>query len=258
MDILQYNILDGCREKDRYAKLCKWVKHQNVDIITFNELNNWDSNEFYSEMVKLGFSHTHLFEMKSSPYYLGIASKFPIELIKEMERQPFYHGLLHVKVKKINFLLVHLTPFESKNRENETREIVEYTKEIEEPIIIIGDLNTLSSLDKVHYKKVNTYDNLVQDEILARQHLVNNKINFTPMDILLEAGFKDLGYSEEFHHSMPSQIDKNKDIYLRIDYVLGNKYVLKYLPECTVMRDKELDKISDHYPVICNFKKVNS
>lgn len=256
VNILQYNILDGCREKEKYDKLSSWIKEKNLDIITFNELNGWSKSEFQNEMLKIGFQYTHLFEMESSPYYVGVASKSPIKLIKELEEKPFYHGFLHVKINNINFFVVHLTPFESKNRELETKEIINLSKEIEEAIIIIGDLNTLSPLDKKQYEKMNTFNELRKDEVLARQHTLDHGINYKPMKMLLESGFHDFCYSKDFLHSMPSKIGQHadKNVYLRIDYILGNDQALEYLIEGRVVQELALDKLSDHYPVMCKLE----
>lgn len=258
MKIIQYNILDGCKEEKQYLQLKNWVNKQNADIISFNELNQWDSLEFHEEMNQLGFKSTHLLKMESSPYYMGIASRLPMNVIREMESDPIYHGLLHVQIKDVHFLIVHLTPFESTSREAETKNIVEYVKNIQEPIVVMGDFNTLSPLDSEHYREQSTYDRLVQSEILTRQHTLQGEINYRPMQILLESGFTDICCSDKFKHTFPSQInnpDKNT-AHLRIDYALVNHVLTsKYVTECRISHDSELELISDHYPIIFNLKE---
>jgi|SRR5690625_2411763 len=256
MQILQFNVLDGCREDTRYEKMFDWLKRQNADVIAFNELNGWNKKEFNNEMTKLDLPHSHLFEMESSPYFVGIASKHPIEMIEEIEDYPTYHGLLHVKINNVHFFIVHLTPFESTEREKETKRIIELTKDIEEPVIVLGDFNTLSPLDKDQYEIMGTYEKLVEDSVLARLHILNQEINYKPMKMLLESGLNDICYSEDFHHTFPSKIepDKERDIRLRIDYILGNKHLLDYEPECKFIPTFEVETLSDHYPTMCILK----
>ena len=141
MKILQYNILDGCRSETRYEELANWLKMQDCDVIGYNELNEWKKEEFQEEMKKIGFPYSFLFEATSSPYYVGIASKFPVEIIKCVEEDPIYHGLIHAKINGIHYFVVHLTPFASIDREREMTQIAAYVSMIKEPVIDMGDFN---------------------------------------------------------------------------------------------------------------------
>lgn len=211
-------------------------------------------------MYKIGFMHSYLFEMDSSPYYIGVASKKPIKVINELEDYPVYHGLLHVKINNINFLIVHLTPFESRKRELEVKNIVEYTESIKEPIILIGDFNSLISSDKKNYQANNAYSKMSRSSILTTQHIANNKINYNPMDLLLKNGFTDL-YNKNFKHTIPTKLNNtsddlsNKNL-LRIDYILGNDCILNmYNYDCDIIHSEETNKLSDHYPVYCELRE---
>lgn len=257
MKILQYNILDGCKNEKRYKNLSNWIKKRDLDVLALNELNGWNLREFQREMDRIGFANSYMFEMESSPYYVGVASKEPIKVINQLEDCPVYHGLLHVKISGINFIIVHLTPFESKKREVEVKNIIEYTEDIKEPVILIGDFNSLASSDKNYYQANDAYNKILRSDILTNQHILNNKINYGPMDLLLKNNFVDT-YNKKFKHTIPTKINSdspNRNL-LRIDYILCNNYTSNvYNYDCDIIHSKKTDKLSDHYPVYCELRK---
>ncbi|MTW84363.1 hypothetical protein F3157_01605 [Virgibacillus dakarensis] len=249
MNILQYNVLDGCRTGDRYRQLSSFLTGQDYDVVGFNELNDWTATEFKEEMNKLGYLHTCLFEMESSPFNLGIIAKFPITKINAIEKSPFHHGMLHVKISTINFIVTHLTPFESEHREREAEQIAEYIQTIKEPLVVMGDFNTLSPIDQDSYDA----EKLSSSKFHRRQHIVDESINYRPMQILLEAGLHDVNVSKLLDYSMPTRIrgDLINPVYVRIDYVLVNSFLLDNNPIVSILRNSNVSKISDHYPVQC-------
>lgn len=256
MKIVQYNILDGCREKDRYEKLANWLQKQDYDVAGFNELNEWSEAEFKGEMSKFGLKHTSLLKMQSSRYHIGIASKYPIEFIYATEEKPFHHGLLHVKIQGIHFIVTHLSPFESTIRERETEKIAEYIQSIKEPLLVMGDLNTLSPLDQDFHKERGTKEKMINRKFTNRQHIVDGKINYQPMQTLLDAGLMDVGFRGTFDYSMPTKITSYpKDpIYLRIDYMLANAALMDFKPRAEIIRGADVEAISDHFPIQCKLE----
>ena len=248
MKILQYNLLEGCKTLDRYQPFLSWLKAQDYDVVGFNELNDWTEAEFQREMENCGFPNTCLFQMKSSPYFIGVAAKSPITLMGKMEESPFHHGMLHVKINDINFIVTHLCPFESEKREREAKAIVNYIHPIQEPVVVMGDFNTFSPLDKDFYE----LDKTMAKERRAMQHIRNGEINYQPMKILLEAGLHDINHAEKLDYSMPTEIHNNDDpFYTRIDYVLVNDLLLNKNPTARIIRSFEVAKLSDHYPIEC-------
>jgi len=260
LKILQYKILDGCRTEERYKMLTEWLLREKYDVVGFNEMNEWTRNEFQREMGKIGFPHTYLFIMESSNYHIGIASKFPIEYINQREEKPFHHGMLHVKIKDTHFIVTHLCPFEAAYRELETGYIANYIQDIKDPLIVMGDLNTLSPLDKTYYEREEVLGKIKSRERVSLQHTYKGKLNYLPMETLLDAGLYDINHEEVIDYSAPTQIngegvlfeENESKVYVRIDYVLANKPMLDKQPNAKIIR-KELAMISDHYPIECQF-----
>src|SRR5690625_1485347 len=203
MKLLQFNILDGCPEEDRSRKFDEWMTKQDYDVIGFNELNGWDGKKLEEKARSWGYDYSYIFEMKTSPYFVGVISKHPLEVIRTDEEN-FYHGLLHVKTMGTYILIAHLTPFESSNRESETAKIAEFVQEIKDPVVVMGDLNTLSPLYRDYYERENISAYLSKSEILSNQHIIDGEINYTPMNNLLKAGLYDVGFLGSFIGSFPT------------------------------------------------------
>ena len=60
MKLLQYNILDGCQDAGRFARLCAWISAQTYDIICFNELNGWSDDELQNRITSYNVCYTKL------------------------------------------------------------------------------------------------------------------------------------------------------------------------------------------------------
>jgi exonuclease III len=257
MKILQYNVFEGCRTAERYKMLCDWLISENYDAVGFNEMNNWKKDEFQLEMEKIGYSYSYLFVMESSSYHIGIASKFPIEVISSTEAQPFHHGMFHVKMNGMHIIVTHFCPFESVKRELEAGYIANYIQDINEPLIVMGDLNTLSPLDQAYYQQEDILQKIKTRERTALQHIRKGAINYKPMEVLLEAGLHDVNKSEIIDYSMPAQMNgvHENPLYARIDYALVNAAMLSKQVTAKIIRNREVAKISDHYPVECEIKQ---
>src|SRR5690625_3322662 len=116
----------------------------------------------------------------------------------------------------------------------------------------MGDLNTMSPLDQEHYDKDDVTNRLLLEGKLSKE-LRNNKVNYRPLQILLDAGFYDIGYSETFKPTIPTRLGAtfNSPIKRRIDYILVNEQMMKLKPSYSVVEDSVLEDISDHYPIEC-------
>lgn len=260
MKLLQYNVLEGCRTEERYTQLCQFLKTNNYDVIGFNELNDWTEDEFSMEMEKVGYPYTSLLEMESSPFHIGIAAKYPIENIYSTEDDPFHHGMLHVKIEDTHFIITHLTPFESEIRERETEKLGQYVAKIDEPLVVMGDLNSLSPRDRMYYEQENAIEKIMGNKFLIRQHIRENRINYQPIQNLLEAGLYDTNTAQTIDYSMPTKINPNYEqaAHVRIDYVLVNKHIKEHNPTSKIIRNDQLAMISDHYPIQCQWDMNNT
>lgn len=258
MKILQYNIWDGCRDEHTYEKLAQFIEDQKYEVIAFNELKHWEADEFRVKMGDIGYEHTLMYVTESSPYFVGFASKYPIEKVFATENPPFHHSLLHVKINGIHFLLTHFSPFSGEHREREASYIAGYIQPyMKDPLILLGDLNTLSPLDEPFYERANLIDHYMAKESTRVRHIKDGALNFFPMEILLQAGLQDTirEQGQTLYHSMPTKVHENwpERPFVRIDYILMNDVMMKKGPKAKVLHDEQLAYISDHFPVSCTF-----
>lgn len=251
MKVLQYNIWDGCHDEDRYAELQNLIVKGAYDAIGFNELTGWTTDMFTRKMTDIGYDYSHFFAMQTSNYPVGIASKQPIKLIFENEDDPFHHGMLHVETGGIQFLITHFSPFLSEHKEREATYIANYIKDIEEPLMVMGDLNTLSPLDQAHYDEDNMLEQLRGTKHAWNCQTKDGMINYEPMNILLKTGLMDTTHTEMLNYSMPTKVHDNykKRRFVRLDYMLANEALLPYKPVSYVIQNSATDYISDHYPI---------
>ncbi|GIP36932.1 hypothetical protein J31TS4_02120 [Paenibacillus sp. J31TS4] len=252
MKVLQYNVLDGLESEERLAVFDAWFSQQNYDVVGFNELNGWDQERFKTAGEKWGYPYACLYDMKSSPYLIGIMSKTPIQLV-HCEEEDFHHGLLHVIIQDIHFLVTHFSPHDSLVREKEATLIARQVSEIDAPVMLMGDLNTLSSFDHQHYRNIGLAEYLRTKSGRGSHHLHHGVLNYRPMHILLAAGLHDIGLDSGFLPTIPTLLLHPPTHFpkLRIDYMLVNDKLLQRSPKSTVIHDEQVEKLSDHYPIEC-------
>lgn len=254
MRLLQFNILYGCRTDERLERFKRWMKqHHDYDVVGFNEMNDWTNEALRHEALDWGYPYSFLFETKTSPFYIGVISKSPIDII-ECDETSFHHGLVHAKIKGIHFFLTHLTPFDSVFREKEAEKIASLVTPIKEKVVVMGDLNTLSPLDDTYYQAIHAERYFASTDTSSLQ-LRDGKINYRPMQILLDAGLFDSGYQKSFDFSLPTAIKSSSKatIKRRLDYILVNDAMRPFNPITRIIHDPEVDHLSDHYPVECLF-----
>jgi endonuclease/exonuclease/phosphatase family metal-dependent hydrolase len=259
MRVLQYNIWNGCQsDPARLARLGKWLKRQAYDVVGLNELNGWDQSPDIHELGRRwGYPYTDILEVKHSSYLVGLLSRHPLER-KAAVGVPFHHGALHVIVLGVHYIVVHLTPASAVERRKEAAYLAEMIVAISEPLLVMGDLNTLSPLDAEAHDRVALVDILRQDPGLRRKFLTPyGDIDYQPMQILLDAGLRDLGTAVPVDYSVPTATnqDKGHAARMRLDYVLANSSFDAQAPKALVLHDDATDALSDHYPVECTWNE---
>ena len=257
MRILQYNILNGCQDDpDRLKRLGAWLKQQAYDVVGLNELNGWNQLPGIHQLAQdWGYPHAELFVTEGSPRFVGVLSRHPIKLAETCEVS-FNHGLLHVVICGVNYLVTHLTPVDTASRERETAVLAEMVSATSQALVLMGDMNTLSILDHEEHATSGLTDVLRRDPALRRKFLINDQeINYRPMQQLLEAGLTDLGATVQAAYSVPTAANRDKAhaARMRLDYILVNEAFLGQRSEVQVriLHNEEVDTLSDHYPVEC-------
>lgn len=199
---------------------------------------------------------------------------------QEKRTQGFWHGLFHLVVDlgpksledeteestdnalQLHLLMTHLNPRSAKDRMGEIQQIIELVDDL--PLfVVMGDFNSLSPLDALHYQDAHLADVLRANPQLANKYLTPaGLIDYAPIETLSMVAH-DLDYYSErwnldwFSPSVPSPL--NSDFMhaspMRIDYVFASPQIFDHdIRTCGLVHTPTTDQLSDHYPVLCEFE----
>jgi len=242
--IINWNVLYGFNHKKSIKQGCEWLKRQKADVVALQELNGHDARSLKEMAGKWG--HKHVAILKEQGFPVGLTSKLPIEVI-ERRIKGYHHGYLHCKTYDIHFIVVHFWP----GKDHEAAEILGKIKPIldrKEKVVVLGDFNTHSKKDR---------------DFLSERDLV--KPLYDVVDGFEKAGFVDLvhKHDKKARFSFPSPITiprwskTMKEVEAkrqRIDFIFADRILQKSSASGTILKSKELDKISDHYPIVVVLK----
>ncbi|MFL2909352.1 MAG: endonuclease/exonuclease/phosphatase family protein [Limisphaerales bacterium] len=242
--IVNWNVLYGFNHKKSVKQGANWIKKQAADVVALQELNGHNQTGFRELAAE--WRHDHSAILKKGGFPVGLTSNQPIEVI-ERRVKDFHHGYLHCKTHGIHFFVVHFWPgkyWEADWILDKTAPLIERG----EKVIILGDFNGNSRKD--------------EDFLIANATL--RKRDYTFVDKVEAKGFVDIVHKHdpEAKISQPSSITiprwtkDLKELKLkryRIDFVFADKSFAEQSHSGTISLAREIETISDHYPVIVEF-----
>ena len=239
--LANWNVLYGFNHSKAVDEASEWLAEQKLDVAAFQELNGITENKLqeYAKNWEHDFAVTH----KVGGFPVGLTSKESIEVI-EKRSAGFHHGFLHCKTYGIHFFVVHFWPGKSNEVDEILRRASPYLAQ-NEKVIILGDFNGCSRKDEaflIENAKLRERDYTFVDRVeaqgyvdLVHKHDPQAKIS-CPSPITIPRWAKD---TEEL---------RQKEY--RIDFVFADPELAKSSRFGTILRDREIDVISDHYPVL--------
>ena len=314
LKIGQLNVADGSTG-GRGSSMLQWLQRkaaEGVMLIGLCELNGWQEMESTTNIMKnfprmrfraanAGFSHSFVM-VNSQPYNIGLVSAVPFEVLGEYGPPRLQRGLLHVHYadQSLHVLIAHLHAHDSEARERECEFIGRLAKSISAGagsgrVVLMGDLNTLSPLDAAQHAEEGLLRTLARTDHavfarLGKKFLDSGRaaINYRPMQLLLDAGFKDTcvemclaqsgvnGSAEawtlsggdavsrcmqrqcpfteptKYNPEWPELPDGLPHPRIRLDYILtlgGSEGIASALVDI----NSESERFSDHFPVFVDF-----
>jgi endonuclease/exonuclease/phosphatase family metal-dependent hydrolase len=237
LKVVNWNVLYGFNHQKSVKQGANWIKKQAADVVALQELNG--HNQARLEKVAAEWGHDHAAILKKGGFPVGLTSSQPIEVI-ERRVKGFHHGYLHCKTHGIHFFVVHFWP----GKYQEADWILDKAVPL-----ILGDFNGNSRKD--------------EDFLIANATL--RKRDYTFVDKVEAKGFVDIVHKHDpkAKISQPSPITIprwTKDLEelqlkrYRIDFVFADRTFAKKSLSGTISLAKEIETISDHYPVIVEFK----
>ncbi|MDD3038485.1 endonuclease/exonuclease/phosphatase family protein [Bacteroides sp.] len=257
VSVLSYNVLNGFDGKDtKKQRFLNWMTTYDPDIMLFQELNNFTEASLLEFAKQYG--HEYAYITKETGYPTGLTSRYPITNVEKVLRGSdptiyTYHGFIHAKCQGIDIFVIHLSPFELKDRVTEIKNIMnEKIKKLpaEAKIMVAGDFNSYNAYDAKAYGPKFESERLNFSSTTA--------YNFEVTDFLLENGFKDaftLYSNGHFKQSIPvstTEFPENKGC--RYDYIMLNGNLANDCTYSDILREKTTNVLSDHYP---NYIRLN-
>jgi exodeoxyribonuclease III len=271
LTLISYNVLHGFDEKKLQGKFQQWVRAKNPDIVALQEMNGFTQDDLDS--LAAGYGHPYAIIMNTEgglpvTHPLAITSRYPIVNVQKVIDN-MWHGYLYANIMGINVFVTHLAPFTLKDRQRDMRKILAHAQLLSktEKVIIAGDFNALSPVDSVRYGtdllqsmqriegrlEPKSGTPIVRGRTIYRNNLNEGKIDFSVMQMIINAGYKDAYYltNESFRNSVPTKGHAGESPMLRrIDYVWVSPSMAKEVVSTTIIQDDETASLSDHYPVL--------
>ena len=249
-----FNILHG--GEDRLDRIVNYVRDSQLDFLGLSELNHFSDRKLQQFGASVGMPHTYFLYAKSG-YHLGVVSKHPFDMISKETEELWHHGHIYVYLKalKVSIFVTHLSPHKSTVRRWEASKILETWQREMAPLLVLGDLNTLSPLYAAEHATLRSL--FLSDPRLSKKFLdAEQNIDYVPMRMLLtelhDAGLGTSGYT------VPTDLtdDSMHAARMRLDYALSsekNRYIAR--------TDDAQRTLSDHFPLVvqrCDFAQLKS
>lgn len=269
--VISYNIWNGFewgKDSVRKANCIAWIKSQEPDVLALQELCGYTEEQLRKEALQWGHEHVQL--LKTEGYPTALTSKRPIHL-KERVVEPFWHGLLHCETYGIDFYVVHLSPSDCNIRLAEARMITEKIREeSDKPYIILGDFNAYSPFDGSWLEENMALRNRTRQQS-SEEHsnlrlgefdysVISEFLALPAVDVFL--GRMDLQKAFTFPTAALigkfNQTDQTVVQYrVRIDHILVSPDIALDCTFAKVFNQQETQLLSDHFPVMAEFKIKN-
>ena len=269
LKVITYNIWNGFdfrKDIDRKNGVIDWLVDQKPDVLALQELCGYNQETLLEDAKKWG--HNHAVILKDNCHSVGLTSVRPI-VIKEKVLDGLWHGMLHCETFGIDFFVVHLSPKDRDFRVKESNIIISKIASTDNgSFMVLGDFNSHSPFD-------GDID-LVSPEFLERIRMsdLNNKANNNLLDgefdysvmssfmsyPLIDVTQRFVGSQDRFtfpgevllkNYKSKELLEKNRR---RIDFIMVSRELAKKCVNSTVHNDKETGLLSDHYPVVAEFK----
>lgn len=267
LKVISYNIWNGF-EKDaaRRARFVDWMNEQKPQIVALEELVGFTEKDL-SELAA-SYGHPYVAIVKEEGYPVGLTSRQPIRVIKK-QVEGFWHGMLHAQTYGLDIIVTHLSPFEWEYRLKEATAITQYIQENElNECLVMGDFNAYSPFDA---DEVETHTELRKNMLgWDKKHPEYGNMRGEQFDYSVLSQFLSIGFADPVKMFAPANKRMSypaatlyewqwgdprlKMLGERLDYILVSPSLAPRCVHASVHNGKDLEGISDHYPVSLIFE----
>ena len=267
LKVISYNIWNGF-EKDaaRKARFIDWMNEQKPQIVALEELVGFTEKDL-SELAA-SYGHPYVAIVKEEGYPVGLTSRQPIQVIKK-QVEGFWHGMLHARTYGLDIIVTHLSPFEWDYRLKEATAITQYIREngLNE-CLVMGDFNAYSPFDA---DEVEMHTDLRKNmQGWDKKHPEYGNMRGEQFDYSVLSQFLSIGFADPVKMFVPASKRMSypaatlyewqwgdprlKMLGERLDYILVSPSLAPRCVHASVHNGKDLEGISDHYPVSLIFE----
>lgn len=254
--IVSYNILEGLQQDSlNKVRFTEWATSVDPDVVAFQEMNKFTQKSL--EEFSRSYGHPYAVLSKLEGYPVALSSKYPIVNVQKVVDN-MWHAYIYANVNKLHIFVIHFSPFNYRKRLEEVRTVLSHAATLpqNEPILIMGDFNSVDRSDESHYgaQMVEGMRKREKEQSHIR-NLNNGDIDYSVMDRLSKAGFRDTHWltNTTFKHSIPTKKSGSGN-FKRIDFMWVNQAMAEKVVKSDIIHDEYTDVMSDHYPVYVEFK----
>lgn len=256
LKVITYNVLDGMSRDTSRGKsgFADWLKSQDPSIVGFEELNGFTQKKL--EALGADYGNPYAILMERGTYKVGLTSRYPI-VHAEVVTDNMTHGFIIARILDYHVIVAHLAPNSYKKRRQEIALILA-TIQARDPglkhkWILMGDLNSLSPLDKAFYA---VDDRKRQRTIEAKKKYPHNErlINGTQIDYQVQRRILERGFTDTFHE-FKTNVLRSAETTGRVDYIYVTDAAKGKVIAAHFIRDAFTRKYSDHVPMCTVLKK---
>jgi exodeoxyribonuclease-3 len=273
--LVSFNILEGA-PNGRMEKIAAWLDTVDPDVVGLLECNGGSEEWLKKHAREWGHEHA-VFGVASSGYHVALTSRWPMEDV-QVDTTHFRHACVSARIRDLRVMVVHLRPETGDLRLAEVRHLPLGSGPNASPLVLMGDLNSLSSLDDDAYEKTeleHIFDSAAagdaKDVKLLKKFTVAGKLDYRVLDELYRDNLTDLVHSTSntsytvvvskgpassvvFSPTVPTVLHQdldfmNNDHSMRLDYMLGRHVAVAGF--CDTVREAATEQLSDHLPVMC-------
>ncbi|RZU74314.1 exonuclease III [Micromonospora kangleipakensis] len=260
--VMTWNIRTGGRDRggdDRLDRIVAVVTAQRPDVLALQELRGFDRGGLLADVAgRVGMTPHLARSCLGQP--VAVLVRPPLRMLSAGRvRRPFHHAAARAVVATsagpLTVVSTHLDPYSGGRRRMEADWLAAAVRRADGPFTLVaGDLNTLDpTVD--HTERLAGLPDLYR-----RRHLRRNgrTVDTRAVSRLLAAGLVDLwphaGGAEPDGQTVPTRHGGAEFAAMRLDYLLATPAVAALTRQVRVVRDRETDRASDHYPVVADLE----
>lgn len=262
MRLMDYNIADGMwyDQYNNYDRFVDWVRVQDPDVFAICEgATHWNEHRktvSKEQMPRYLPDSLHLLAQRWGHEYTAIGpyqdnypvaftSKYPIEVVQRIG-EGLSHGALHVKIRGINYVVLHLWPLGCSMQDKTRKDRGGDRSRAEEmQIILNATILNPKYADEKHWMMMGDFNS--QSPLDKAFH---GKQNYGVHNLVREAYSHDI-VGDFFPGEFVSSTIGGK---ARIDFIYCTEAIYNGVKHVETVHDAFTDKASDHRPIIVDFR----